>query len=253
MPSASIELGRLPEWAELGKQLGRARRMRGLTQKELADRCKLRQGEISAFESSRRQPTLAQLTELARSLDVPMQWFISGGVRPPEEGMPHLVVELRHWGIYDLATEGALVPGAFRPLELLLAQTLRGDVFSKKLIESIPYLLATAPWRSRLVLAYGREVGDPRVLTRLGWLADVTRTLHKTGQLTEAQERRGALFTLVKKTTKSSKPDGLGHPATDWSGIPPVYKRWNITYAGTLDQFHQRVEQLRQLRPVREA
>jgi hypothetical protein len=101
---------------------------------------------------------------------------------------------------------------------------------------------------------------EPRVVIRLGWLCDVTRTLHKTGQLAEAQDRRAALFTMVKlagkevkKAGKSQKPDGLGHPATDWSGIPPVYKRWNITYAGTLEHFRNRVDQLRQLRPAREA
>src|SRR5262245_40890617 len=215
MPSAAIEVTGLPEWSEVGKHLGRARRMRGLTQKGLADRCKLRQGEISAFESGRRQPTLAQLTEMARALALPFQWFITGTLPPPEEGLAQLATELRHWGVYDLFTEGAIVPGAFRPLELLLAQTLRGDAFPKKLIESIPYVLATNSWRSRLALAYAREVGDPRVLTRLGWLADVTRTLFRTGQLPEAQERRGALFTLMKKTAKSPKPDGLGHPATD--------------------------------------
>lgn len=253
MPSAAIPLGKLPEWADLGKHLARARRLRGLTQKGLADRCKLRQGEISAFESGRRHPTLAQLTELARALDAPLQWFITGTPGPTEEGLPNLTLELRHWGVYDLATEGAWVPGAFRPLELLLTQTLRGDELNKKLIEAIPYLLATTPWRSRLLLAYAREGGDPRVLTRLGWLADVTRTLHKTGQLPEAQDRRPALYTLVKKTTKSQRPDGLGHPATDWGGVPPVYKRWNITYSGTLEHFRQRIDHLRKLRPVREA
>jgi transcriptional regulator with XRE-family HTH domain len=254
MPSAAIELGRLPEWGELGKHLGRARRLRGLTQKGLADRCKLRQGEISAFESARRHPTLAQLTELARALDVPLQWFVSGSIGPPEEGMAHLTTELRHWGIYDLPTEGAVVPGAFRPLELLLPLALRGDGLNRKLVEAMPYVLAINSWRSRRVLTYGREVGDPRVLTRLGWLADVARTLYREGQLPEAEERRAALATLIKKTraAKAPKPDGLGHPATDWSHLPGMYRRWNVSYTGSIDHFRQRAEHLRKLRPARE-
>jgi len=253
MPSAAIPLGKLPEWADLGKHLARARRLRGLTQRGLADRCRLRQGEISAFESGRRHPTLSQLTELARALDVPLQWFISGTLFPPEVGVPNLALELRYCGVYDLTSEGLIVPGAFRPVELLFAQTLRGDELNRTLIEAIPYVLATNPWRSRLLLAYGREVGDPRVLTRLGWLADVTRTLHKTGQLPEAQERRPALLTLVKKTSKGQRPDGLGHPATDWASVPPVYKRWNVTYSGSLEHFRQRTDHLRKLRPARES
>src|SRR5690242_7557794 len=127
MPSAAIELGKLPEWGDLGKHLGKGRRQRGLTQKGLADRCKLRQGEISAFESGRRQPTLAQLTELARALDAPLQWFVSGSLTPSAEGLPNFAAELRYWGVYDLESEVTLVPGAFRPLELLLVQTLSGD------------------------------------------------------------------------------------------------------------------------------
>jgi transcriptional regulator with XRE-family HTH domain len=254
MPSAAIDLAKLPEWREIGRHLGRARRQAGLTQKGLADRCKLRQGEISAFESGRRFPTLAQLTELARALDVPLQWFISGTVTPPEDDLSQLSTELRHWGVYDLSTEGAVVPGAFRPLEQLLPLALRGDGINRKLLESMPYVLAINVWRSTRLLAHGRQVGDPRVLLRLGWLADVTKALYRAGQLPEAEGRRGALAAMIKKTKgqKSQKPESLGHPATDWSSVPSVYKRWNVSYAGSLDHFRQRTEHLRKLRPVRE-
>ncbi len=252
MPSASIELAKLLEWKEIGRHIIRARRQKGLTQRGLAERCKLRQGEISAFESGRRQPTLAQITELSRSLDVPLQWFISGTGEPAAQSLADMALELRHFGIFDLEVENARVPGAFRPLEQLLAQTLRGDQISTKIIEAIPYVLATNLWRSRLLLAYGQDVGDVRVLSRLGWLADVTRTLNKNGLFAEAQTRRGSLLALTKKTSKAAKPDSLGHPATDWHSVPSVYKRWNVTYAAGLDQFKQRIDQLRNLRPVRE-
>ena len=191
MPSAAIELGNLPEWIEAGKHLARARKQKGLTQKGLADLCQLRQGEISAFESGRRHPTLAQLTELARCLDVPLQWFITGSLEPAAT-VADWKCELRYWGLYDLPAEGLRVPGAFRPIEQLLAVVLKGDLIPKTVVESMPYLLATTRWRSRLILAYAREVGDPRVLGRLGWLADVTRSLHKAkSNGTELQSQPG--------------------------------------------------------------
>jgi len=251
MPSAAIELGKLPEWTEVGKNLARARKQKGLTQRGLADLCQLRQGEISAFESGRRHPTLAQLTELARCLDVSLQWFITGSLEPAANSADWKC-ELRYWGIYDLPTEGARVPGAFRPIEQLLAVILAGDLVPKIIVESMPYLLATTRWRSRLLLAYAREVGDVRVPGRLGWLADVTRSLFKAGQLVEAQSQRGPLLTITKKATKNEKSDSLGHPAADWSTVPVVNMRWNITYAASADQFKHRVEQLRKLKPVRE-
>ncbi len=251
MPSAAIELGKLPEWIEAGKHLIRARKQKGLTQKGLADLCQLRQGEISAFESGRRHPTLAQLTELARCLDVPLQWFITGSLEPAANPADWKC-ELRYWGLYDLAVEGLRVPGAFRPLEQLLTVVLKGDLVPKNIVESMPYLLATNRWRSRLLLAYAREAGDARVLGRLGWLADVTRSLHKAGQLVEAQAQAAPLLTITKKATKSEKSDSLGHPAADWSTVPVVNMRWNITYTASADQFKLRVEQLRKLRPVRE-
>ncbi|MFO0813354.1 MAG: helix-turn-helix transcriptional regulator [Gemmatales bacterium] len=251
MPSASIELGKLPEWKEVGKYISRARRKRGLLQKGLAEKCGLRQGEISAFESGRRLPTLAQLTEIARSLDAPLQWFITGTVEPAS-GLADLVPELRYYGLADLPTEKARVPGAFRPLEQLICLAIRGDNVPKQLIESMPYLLATTRWKSRLVLAYAREVADGRVGTRLGWLADVTRSLFKAGHLPEADGQKGALLTLTKKTSKGDKPDSLGHPAADWATVPAINMRWNMTYVATAEQFKERVIALRAMQPVRE-
>src|SRR4029078_6051406 len=123
MPTAAIELGNRPEWNEMGCHLGRARRQKGLTQRDLADRCQLRQGDISAFESGRRQPTLAQLTELVRALDVSLQWFMTGTLEPCSLTLADLAVELQYWGIRDFKLEQARVPAAFRPLEQLLAKT----------------------------------------------------------------------------------------------------------------------------------
>jgi hypothetical protein len=145
------------------------------------------------------------------------------------------------------------VPGSFRPVEQLFCLALRGDAVPKVIVESMPYLLSTVKWKSRLIMAYAREVGDARVLTRLGWLADITRSLHKAGHLAEAATQRGALNTLIKKASKGEKADSLGHPASDWATVPVVNMRWNMTYAANIDEFKKRVEQLRALKPARKA
>ena len=72
------------------------------------------------------------------------------------------------------------------------------------------------------------------------------------GHLPEAQANRAALLTLTKKTTKAPKQDSLGHPAGDFDSSPIIHSRWNMSYAGSIDQFKARTEQLRALRPVTE-
>jgi transcriptional regulator with XRE-family HTH domain len=250
MPTASIELGKLPEWMEVGKHLSKARRQKGLKQLGLAEKCGLRQGEISAFESGRRHPTLAQMTELARALDMPLQWLITGAVEPPGTSLNDLTMELRHYGLADLPTEKTRIVGACRPLEQLLCLALKGDAIPNIIVESYPYLLASTKWRSRLVLAYAKEVGDGRVLTRLGWLADIARTLHKAGDLPEAENQRGPLFTLTKKAPKGDKSDSLGHPAGDFATVTVINMRWNITYDGSAEAFKKRTMELRALKPT---
>lgn len=251
MPTASIELGKLPEWIDVGKHLSKARRQKGFTQKGLADKCQLRQGEISAFESGRRHPTLAQLTELSRSLDTPLQWFITGTLEAPSASLHDLTIELRYWGLADLPTEKTKIVGACRPLEQLLCQAIRGDSVPTIIVESFPYLLATTKWKSRLILAYARETGDGRVLTRLGWLADIARSLNKAGDLPEAEHQRAPLLTLTKKATKGEKADSLGHPAGDFATVTVLNMRWNITYSGTADAFKARAQALRAMKPTR--
>ncbi|HMP16487.1 MAG TPA: hypothetical protein PKD72_05655, partial [Gemmatales bacterium] len=187
----------------------------------------------------------------SRALDTPLQWFISGTLEAPANTLSDLTQELRYWGLVDLPVDKYRVIGAARPLELLLCQALRGDVVPAIIVDSFPYLLASTRWRSRLVLAYAREVGDSRVMTRLGWLADVTRNLYKAGELAEAENQRGPLLTLTKKATRGEKADSLGHPAGDFATVTVLNMRWNITYAGTADDFKKRILALRALKPVR--
>jgi transcriptional regulator with XRE-family HTH domain len=69
----NLKTGEARELQGLGLYLASARLERGLSQLELAHRCRLAQAQISYFESGRRRPTLDQLLRIARALDVSLQ------------------------------------------------------------------------------------------------------------------------------------------------------------------------------------
>jgi transcriptional regulator with XRE-family HTH domain len=55
---------------ELGKNLRAARRLRKLTQEEVASRSGVQQGEISRIERGERDPQVSTLIRLAEALEV---------------------------------------------------------------------------------------------------------------------------------------------------------------------------------------
>lgn len=74
----------------LADRLKLARSKRGLTQDELADRCNLSNGYISMLErapgapNSIKSPGFAALRDLAKALDVPLEWLADGEGEEPE-------------------------------------------------------------------------------------------------------------------------------------------------------------------------
>jgi len=241
------------EFSELGRWLMVARRRRGLTQRQLADRCGLDQTAVSRMESGVKQPSLAQVAKLARALELPLQWFMNGQEAPGAR-FPELAVELRHLGIADLFVPDAVVPGAFRPVEQVLALAVSGDSPEPRVVEAMPAVLAWNSWRVPLLRAYS-TVHDSRAAPRLGWLADVALTIHRSQVFPGGCHAQRRLEQFVKWSMPRAGEDSLGHPAEDGRTLPPVSKRWKVTYAADLATFRRRAEQLWALReqpsPVR--
>lgn len=161
--------------------------------------------------------------------------------------MPGITFELHTLGVRDLAVPSATVPGAFRRREEVLVLAVRGDRPEVRVIEAIPFLLARHPWKVSLVRAFA-TVHDRRVRVRLAWLSEVALILGNRADFPIASEAIKSLGRFRRLVRKPSTPDDLGHPGS--GRIPPVWKRWNITYGGGINNFLTRAAELSAMNPV---
>jgi transcriptional regulator with XRE-family HTH domain len=233
-----------PELKNLGRCLLKARLRLGLTQKELAVKAGLSQPRVSGIEGGDVFPTLPQVIRLARVLGVPLQWFLNGSVMPGME-LSDYAVQLQWMGIVDLIVADAWVPGAFRPTEQALTLAVSGNQPNPRIIEAIPAVLAWNRWSPSLLTAYSRPRWSTACI-RLAWLADVALTIQRSTGFPGGCPQRKSLESFVGRLSKAKLPltnDDLGRPGED-SALPPVSRRWKISYAAPLSAFVERAERL---------
>jgi len=225
-----------PAALSLGTYLRNARKAAGLSQTDLAKLAGISRTQLVKAESGQYVPNVAEATELARVLKIPWERLISGRDRP-FAGLRGIAFELYHLGITDLQIAHPRVPGAFRRPEQVLALALRGDAPDPRIVEAIPFVLARQSFVVPLTLAFA-DIYDPRIRHRLAWLSQITLALDQSNRLPVAIESERQLSGLVRRARKPDQADSLGHPSRKKPS--PIWARWNITYAGTLDEFHQR-------------
>ncbi|MEA2493289.1 MAG: hypothetical protein QOJ29_1200 [Thermoleophilaceae bacterium] len=187
--SASSEVG-----DTIGYQLRRLRRLRGLTQEELADRANVSRDLVAKLEQGRRHTArITSLASLARALDVELSALVerAGGVPEAEEGDATGVIALGGNALSWLAPErgaapapsghaprrpegfdklvAALVhrdvaPAVERPIDL--AALTRGAASAKRNLQACRYALAIAELARLLSLSSMRahELDGDRVL-----------------------------------------------------------------------------------------
>ena len=227
----------------IAQRLAAVRGERGLSQAELAARCRLKRQQINYFETGARTPSLGQLLQIAQALDLPLQRFLSGEDRPGRSPRD-LAIELRSLGLVDLWVEAATVPGAFRRPEEVVALAVAGSEPEARLVEAVPALLAWNRWEPPLLRAFARAIGRGTVY-RLAWLADITLALHRMSGFPggcPGKEDLAAFIIPIKKPLPE-RWDDLGRPA-DQPPTSPLWKRWRINYAADLATFRQRAEAL---------
>lgn len=225
--------------------LRKARTNVGLTQQELARIARLKRVSLAKLELGTQTPTLPEVLSLASALKVPVQTFLTGKTRP-SLSLKGIAYELHHLGVRDYIVTGATVPGAFRRPEQVVVLAIRGRHPEARLVDAIPYVLATHPLQPGILLAFA-NIHDRRVRVRLAWLADVTLALARQATFPVTLRTQEGLETLIKKVKKPSEPDSLGNPTSTRSG--PIWRRWNVTYAGTMETFLQRTIELAALQP----
>jgi transcriptional regulator with XRE-family HTH domain len=236
------------ELGDLGSHLSRARLERGLSQAELAARCALSQAQISYFELGQRRPTLDQLVRIAKALDYSIEGLIVGANRPGNE-LRHMALELRSLGIADLWVKDAVVPGAFRRAEELIALAVGGEEPDPRIVEAIPAVLAWNEIDPILLRAHGLAT-RPRTTRRLAWLADIALAIDRRGGFPGGCRKRP-----LERLTRIVPAPAAGSDAWDSLGRPmakrpssPIWKRWRINYDADLAQFKQRARHLDELR-----
>jgi transcriptional regulator with XRE-family HTH domain len=231
-----------------GQNLAAARAFRGLSQQELALLCGFSQVQISYFETGKRWPSLPQLTKLVEVLEIPFEELLASRDRQDID-LQEIAVELRNLGMVDLRISNARVPGAFHPAEQVISLALVGDEPEPRIVEAIPAVLAWNVWNLHLLRAYGLTY-DSRVTSRLAWLADVALSIDKAEGFPGGILDKQKLSRFLKMVKRPQSPDSLGRLAGG-SPLSPVWKRWNITYAGNLATFRERGQYLHDLKEKR--
>lgn len=230
----------------VGGRVAEARRKRGLSQLDVARRCGWGQYRIAKIETGARKPTLEQLLRLARALDVPLQWFLTGTTQPGTD-LEDILLELRDLGAVDLLVATPSVPGAFRAAEHVVSLAVSGDQPDPRIVEALPALLAWNRWDPSLLRAYGKST-DKRAPVRLAWLADIALTIHRIDGFPGGCPGQRDLEGFLKLVRRPSRPDSLGRPTSDEADLAPVWKRWRITCDTTLQAFKDRAASLHESR-----
>jgi hypothetical protein len=180
---------------------------------------------------------LDEAVRIAGVLRVPLESLATGRWKPGTD-LRGIAFELFHLGIQDLEVSAPRVPGAFRPGEQIVAAAVKGDRPEPRLVEALPLVLARRKLNVPLTLAFG-DAYDTRVRTRLAWLSDITLTLGQLSTFPAEIKHESQLREFVQAGVRPSAPDSLGHPGG--KNPSPVWKRWNVTYAGDLSTFLRRV------------
>lgn len=223
-----------------GLQLRHVRRRNGVSQAALARALSVDRSLVSRWESGEREPGYSEVVLAAQVLGIPVSLLVEGLAELP--GGPEIV-----WR--ELAARGApLLSATSRPLWALrpLRDTLADALLhpDPRVLDYLPALLLTQSEGPRSLWGACADWGVER---RLGWVADIAVGLASSspapggrpaGRL--AQEVRD----LCTRPAADADLDSLGFPAEDPTRLPPVFRRWRISYDGDLGRFEEAAGEL---------
>lgn len=228
------------ESESFGARLRNSRLKANLSQAAFSRQTGVSRLKIVRTESGEYSPHWDEVLRFAQVLKVSLQHFLNGRDRPRTD-LQAIAFELHHLGIWDYVVDGAVIPGAFRRREEVLALILKGNQPESRLIDAIPVVLSTVTLNPSLTLSFADKY-DKRVRVRLAWLSEIALLLGRMRHFPVTVESQESLERLIRRVKKPQEPDDLGHPGSRKHSI--IWRRWNITYGGTIEGFITRAAEL---------
>jgi len=219
--------------AAFGARLRRHRKLAGWNQQQLAEALSVDRSLVSRWESGDREPGLWDAVGVASALGVPLSTLVVGSAGLPG-GTEVVWRELAFRGAPVLST-GSVPLWALRTLQESVADALLHP--DPRLIDHLPGLLLLEAFPPRSLWGTCADWGVER---RLGWIADVALWLARSSDIAKPAAQSRLLNEVIRLCPQSGPddaPDSLGFPAAEPERLPPVFKRWGITYDGELIRF----------------
>ncbi len=231
----------ISQWqAAFGDSLRRHRKLAGWSQQQLAQALSVDRSLVSRWESGEREPGLWEVVRAALALGVPVSTLAVGS--PGLQGGAEIVWrEVAARGAPFLAA-GSTPLWALRPVHESVADALLHP--DPRVIEHLPGLLLLESFPPRALWGLCADWGVER---RLGWIADIALGLARTSGLARPPVQSRLLrdvLELCSRPGPDARPDSLGFPAAEPGRLPPVFKRWRVTYDGELARFEAAAKQL---------
>ena len=224
----------------LGVRLRRHRKLAGWSQEALAKALSVDRSLVSRWESGSRAPGLWEALRAARALEIPVSALVIGSAAL---GGGNEVVwqELTFHGA-PFATAGTKPLWSVRPIHETIADALVHP--TPRVIDRLPGLLLLEDFSARALWGL---CADSEVEFRMGWIADIALWLARDSAIATKALRIRALQTaldLARRPDRDAPLDSLGFAAEEPDGLPPIFNRWRISYAGELKQFEAAAEEL---------
>lgn len=231
----------IAQWqAAFGDRLRRHRKLAGWSQARLARELSIDRSLVSRWESGDREPGLWEVARAAGALGIPVSTLAVGS--PGLQGGAEIVWrEIAARGAPFLAAAASPL-WALRPVQDSLADALLHP--DPRVIEHLPGLLLLESFPPRALWGLCADSGVER---RLGWIADIALGLTRSAGVSRAPAQSRLLMDLLELCSRPGPEaplDSLGFPTSEPGRLPPVFKRWRISYDGDLARFETAAKQL---------
>jgi hypothetical protein len=183
---------------------------------------------------------LWDIVQAARALGIPASELVNGSAQLPS-GTQTIWKELAYRGAPFLVTDADPL-WAVRPVQETVADALLHP--DPRQVDRLPGLLLVEDFPPRALWGLCADHGVDR---RLGWIADIARTLAQFGSVPvqpRATRSIDVVLETVARPPADSSYDTLGFGAERPESLPPPSRRWRISYDQSIEGFAEAAQEL---------